>query len=199
MTVTQNSNSLRPLRRAVDRFAALLDRTKSEQELLDVGGGILAELVSRDDWLPEEWAIADPTHHQQHLLHCDSSARFCIVSFVWAGGQAIPIHDHTVWGLVGVLRGSEASQAFRLDNGMPVPDGPEVMLSPGDVVQVSPSIGDLHSVRNALSDQTSISIHVYGGNIGEIERSVFTTEGQRKRFVSGYSNRAVPNIWNLTL
>jgi predicted metal-dependent enzyme (double-stranded beta helix superfamily) len=35
-----------------------------------------------------------------------------VVSFVWAPGQGTPIHDHRVWGLVGVLRGAETSERF---------------------------------------------------------------------------------------
>jgi predicted metal-dependent enzyme (double-stranded beta helix superfamily) len=52
-------------------------------------------------------------------------------------------------------------------------------------------------VENNLSDQTSISIHVYGGNIGRIQRSVFDqVTGAEKSFISGYANTLVPNLWN---
>jgi len=48
-----------------------------------------------------------------------------------------------------------------------------------------------------LSDQTSISIHVYGGNIGRIQRAVFDPiTGVEKRFISGYANSVTPNLWN---
>lgn len=57
-------------------------------------------------------------------------------------------------------------------------------------------IGDIHRVRNAYDDRVSISIHLYGGNIGRIRRSVYSADtGQRKEFVSGYSNTMVPNLW----
>jgi len=39
-----------------------------------------------------------------------------------------------------------------------------------------------------LPDQLSISIHVYGGNIGKIERHSYREDGSRATFVSGYSN-----------
>ena len=52
-------------------------------------------------------------------------------------------------------------------------------------------------VENDLRDQTSISIHVYGGNIGRIERAVFDPiTGIEKLFISGYANTATPNLWN---
>jgi predicted metal-dependent enzyme (double-stranded beta helix superfamily) len=38
-------------------------------------------------------------------------------------------------------------------------------------------------------DRVSISVHVYGGNIGRISRHVFDPEtSTRKTFISGYSN-----------
>lgn len=49
-----------------------------------------------------------------------------------------------------------------------------------------------------LADRVSISIHVYGGNIGGVRRAVYTPEGLVKPFVSGYSNRHLPNIWDLS-
>jgi predicted metal-dependent enzyme (double-stranded beta helix superfamily) len=66
------------------------------------------------------------------------------------------------------------------------------------VAAVSPRIGDIHRVRNAFGDRTSISIHVYGGNIGAVSRSVYPCGGGRKNFVSGYSNDVLPNIWNVS-
>jgi predicted metal-dependent enzyme (double-stranded beta helix superfamily) len=43
-------------------------------------------------------------------------------------------------------------------------------------------------VTNALSDQPSVSIHVYGADIGAVERSSFSVTGEARRFVSGYSD-----------
>jgi predicted metal-dependent enzyme (double-stranded beta helix superfamily) len=46
-----------------------------------------------------------------------------------------------------------------------------------------------------LPDRPSISIHVYGADIGAVHRSVFTVDGIAKPFVSGYANNVLPNIW----
>ena len=65
------------------------------------------------------------------------------------------------------------------------------------VTAVSPRIGDIHQVENALADQPSISIHVYGANIGAVARHVFVLDsGEVKPFVSGYANRLMPNLWD---
>ncbi|MCL7653658.1 cysteine dioxygenase, partial [Klebsiella pneumoniae] len=39
-------------------------------------------------------------------------------------------------------------------------------------------------------------IHSYGGNSGAVNRPVYPPEGQQKPFISGYSNRHLPNIWD---
>src|SRR4051794_8765541 len=49
----------------------------------------------------------------------DPFERFSVVSFVWGPGQKTPIHDHSVWGLVGVMRGAERARAFRMRDRAP--------------------------------------------------------------------------------
>jgi predicted metal-dependent enzyme (double-stranded beta helix superfamily) len=191
--------ALSRLREFVQDFAALLERQPGEPDILTQGGALLARLVAQDDWLPEAFAQPDPQRYQQYLLHADSLGRFSVVSFVWGPGQATPIHDHTVWGLIGLLRGAEQSQPYaRTPDGRWAPDGAPVTLVPGQVEAVSPRIGDVHRVSNAQAGQTSISIHVYGANIGAVPRSVYLEDGTRKPFISGYSNRTLPNFWDLS-
>lgn len=186
-----------PLRTFVSAFSALLEQTGDEAQILEKGGALLADLVAEDSWLPELLAQPDPDRYQQFLLHADSGGRFSIVSFVWGPGQSTPIHDHTVWGLIGMLRGAEYSQGFRREeDGELVPDGEAILLKPGQVEAVSPAIGDIHRVYNAYPDQVSVSIHVYGANIGAVRRSVYREDGTIAEFISGYSNDWIPNIWN---
>jgi len=195
--MTAAPSSLAPLRDFVTAFARLLDSQPDEPRILDEGGALLARLVSRDDWLPAAYAIPHPEHYQQFLLHCDSAERFSVVSFVWGPGQRTPVHDHTVWGLIGMLRGDEASQPFALDSsGRPLPTGEATRLAPGHVEAVSPRIGDTHQVRNLHADRVSVSIHVYGANIGAVRRSVYADDGTRKPFISGYTNTELPNLWD---
>ncbi len=118
-----------------------------------------------------------------------------MVAFVWGPGQATPVHNHTVWGLIGMLRGAEIGQRFELVEGGLRP-GARERLDVGEVDAVSPRIGDVHQVSNALADQVSISIHVYGANIGAVRRATFDAEGRPKPFISGYANTSLPNLWD---
>jgi len=121
-----------------------------------------------------------------------------VVSFVWGPGQSTPVHDHTVWGLVGMMRGAERCRRYeRADDGSVRALGEETLLKPGEVEAVSPTVGDIHTVANGLSDKPSISIHVYGANIGAVRRHVFdSATGAVRDFVSGYSGATVPNLWD---
>lgn len=195
--------AIHKLRRFVGNIAELVDRQphgfQQESELIEDGLEALRELVSEDDWLPDAYAVPSPERYQQFLLHADARQRFCVVSFVWGPGQQTPVHDHTVWGLIGVLRGAEYAQPYvRSADGVLSPHGAETRLDQGMVEAVSPTIGDIHRVRNAFDDRVSISIHVYGGNIGAIRRSTYPADGPPRPFISGYSNDVLPNLWDLS-
>lgn len=182
------------LRDFVRDFTHLVDRHSEESMLLAEGAILLKRLIDQDGWLPGYCAQSNPQRYQQYLLHCDPLERFSLVSFVWDGGQATPVHNHTVWGLVGVLRGAEISTDYRIGEGGSLVAGEARRLTAGDVVPISPLSGDIHQVRNAFADRPSISIHVYGGNIGRVQRTIFR-DADRSEFVSGYSNATLPNIW----
>ena len=99
--------------------------------------------------------------------------------------------------MIGQLRGEEkGTPYYRQASGIFEP-GKACISPPGHVDTVSPDTHDIHVVENNLIDRTSISIHVYGGNIGRIHRSVFDpVTGSEKSFISGYANTLVPNLWN---
>lgn len=187
------------LRSFLSELAELVDRTPAGQDPSQQARQLLADLVAEDDWLPSEYAIPDPDRYQQYLLYADPRQRFSVVSFVWGPGQSTPIHDHRVWGLIGMLRGAEYSQGYVRDaNGSLQPDGAPIRLDPGHVESLSTSTNDIHQVHNAYTDQVSISIHVYGANIGAVSRAVYTPDGTEKQFISGYSNTSLPNLWDLS-
>jgi predicted metal-dependent enzyme (double-stranded beta helix superfamily) len=177
----------------VKAFTGLVDKSADDEaEMLKSGRVLLAQLINRDDWLPEEFTKPHPQFYQQYLLHCDPQERFTVVSFVWGPGQSTPVHNHKVWALIGMLRGGERGQRFALGApGEPMQRLGVDTLAPGDIDCVSPTIGDIHQVSNVHDDRVSISIHVYGGNIGRISRNVFDAQtGAPKEFISGYANTA---------
>jgi predicted metal-dependent enzyme (double-stranded beta helix superfamily) len=186
-------------RNFVQHFTALIDESVDDEELiLKNGKTLLSGLIDTDDWLPDQFATPNPERYQQYLLYCDPMERFSVVSFVWGPGQKTPVHDHTVWGMVGVMRGSEICEEFNFDpdSGSLLPAGSH-QIPQGGIDLVSPRIGDIHRVSNALTDKASVSIHVYGANIGAVSRHVYELpSGISSTFISGYSSSVVPNLWD---
>ncbi len=198
MTSPATTDRIAPLRHFVCEMTQLVSQSQAEDIVRPKAKALLQDLIKTDDWLPDFCAVPHPQYYQQYLLHADPLERFSVVSFVWGPGQATPIHDHMVWGLIGMLRGSEKGQRYvRNAAGQLEAVGHEETLLPGDVDEVSPSIGDIHIVKNAFDNQPSISIHVYGGNIGAVKRHVYDpVTGSIKNFVSGYSSSQIPNLWD---
>jgi predicted metal-dependent enzyme (double-stranded beta helix superfamily) len=192
--------NLARLRGFIRDFTLLVDAGAGEERIFGEGRALLAQLVAVDDWLPLEYAEPDPLRYRQYLLHCDPLERFSLVSFVWGPGQATPVHDHTVWGMVGVLRGAERCEEFaRADGAGALTAAGSHLLQAGAIDLVSPRVGDIHRVSNALADGVSVSIHVYGANIGLVSRHVYDPEtGAARDFVSGYANAHLPNPWSVT-
>lgn len=190
--------SIARLRDFVTAVTRLVDHQgNAEDAVLAPAHALLEGLVAHDDWLPEPFAAGDPTRYRQYLLYGDPCERFTLVSFVWGPGQRTPVHDHLMWGLVGMLRGSEQAVPYTYaPDGTALIAGEPSCLRPGMVQAVSPHLGDIHTVANALADRPSISIHLYGGNIGTVRRHGFDpATGTASDFVSGYSAAVVPNLW----
>jgi len=191
----ENTMSEGKLLTFVNELSLLLEKNPSEAIIFTEGKKILENLIAVDDWLPEEFTKPHPQFYQQYLLYADPLDRFSVVSFVWGPGQKTPLHNHTVWGMVGQLRGEETGTHYHRQADGTFKACEAYISRPGQVDTVSPDTHDIHLVENSLDDETSISIHVYGGNIGRIERSVFDpATGAEKSFVSGYANTLAPNL-----
>lgn len=175
----------------IQGFRSLVDEARGDEaRILREGAPLLRDLVRHDDWLAPQYAKAPDSGYSQYLLHLDPQHRFSVVSFVWSPGVLTPVHDHTVWGMVGVMRGAEFCHEYDWPQpGQPMKRKGSHRLEPGDIDTVSPTVGDVHAVENAFKDRPSISIHVYAGDIGRTERHVFdAASGAVRRFVSGYTS-----------
>ena len=186
--------NIRPLRDFIGEMTELADKGLSEPDMLMAARPLMIELLRTDSWLADPFSEAVEKSYRQYLLHCDPLQRFSLVSFAWGPGQQTPIHDHTVWGVLGVLRGEESSRRYVQGDGEMHPSGAIEMMGPGGIDMVSPTIGDIHKVWNA-SKTKAVSIHLYGGNIGAINRHTFSNDGTIKTFCSGYSSDVIPNAW----
>jgi predicted metal-dependent enzyme (double-stranded beta helix superfamily) len=190
-------NNVSPLRDFVRGMTALADAGADEAKFLREAPDLLRQLLLSDNWLPADYTAPTDTFRQL-LLHCDPLERFSVVCFVWGPGQKTPVHNHTVWGLVGVHQGGEISTEMLPDpNGGAMRPGRVDRAKRGDVVTLGSGSYDIHRVENAVDGKTSISIHVYGANIGAVKRAMFNADtSQPEYFISGYDNQSVPNLWD---
>jgi 3-mercaptopropionate dioxygenase len=186
---------IQPLRQFVTDMTEAVATVEDEARLVERARSLLKTLISTDDWLPADMAAPRADRYAQYLLHADPLDRFSVLSFVWCAGQRTPVHNHTVWGLVGVLRGAERCDEYTLHNGVPQASGDGHVMHPGDIDLVSPSVGDWHRVSHAHDGGVTVSIHVYGGNIGHVRRQRMDEKGALHDFVSGYDNAWLPNLW----
>ena len=93
---------LNRLKDVVQAMTRLSGQGLDEPTTLAEGQALVRGLVTHDNWLPEAIAQPHPEFYRQYLLHADPLGRFSIVSFVWGPGQCTPVHDHTVWGIIGM-------------------------------------------------------------------------------------------------
>ena len=185
------------LRRFIGDMTSLVGgawQDKDEAAIVEVGARLLGDLVKHDDWLPESMAKCPPHGYAQNLLWCDPFERFSVVSFVWApsardaGARSSDVGPGRHAARLGDVAGLRARRVDRRAG-----QGECATLAPGDVEVLRPSLGDIHQVTNALADCGSLSIHVYGGNIGAVRRYTFDpATGEPNLFVSGYTNKIVP-------
>ncbi|MBI4471181.1 MAG: cysteine dioxygenase family protein [Acidobacteria bacterium] len=151
----------------------------------------LQTLVRTPDWLDARYRRAIPEKaYAQYLLYRPRDYTFSVVSFVWNPGQGSPIHDHCTWGVIGQYAGIEEETRFRkLANGS-IEKAAVVSVNPGDVSHVYPPDRDIHQIMNRTTVPT-ISIHIYGGDIGSQPRHIYDLATRAVRpFISGYDSAA---------
>jgi predicted metal-dependent enzyme (double-stranded beta helix superfamily) len=125
-----------------------------------------------DDFLSAEAKAPSREHYARHLIHEDAKKRFVVVSLVWGPGQGTPIHDHSTWGVAGILTNELRIVNYdRLDDGSKpgfadLREASSITAPAGTVTYVLPPNDEIHLLENP-TDVVTISLHVYGREITE--------------------------------
>ncbi|MBR0653717.1 cysteine dioxygenase family protein [Plastoroseomonas arctica] len=160
---------------------------------------LLRRLVGQGGWLAPDFSAAGPAFRQV-LLYNDPLDRFSLVAFIWGSeARQTPVHDHGIWGVVGVLEGEEISTEMIPDpGGGPMRPGRQDRLQAGEVMLLGAPAYDIHKTANGQPGAPAITIHLYGGNIGSAERRVYDEATSAATVIrSGYDNPVLPNPWSL--
>ena len=130
-------------------------------------------LIADDRWLEPRYRRGSPDCYTRHLLHRDPQNRFVVLVLVWMPGQMTPIHDHSCWGVMGIVENTLDEVTFdRLDDGKR-PDFAELQqtrvtaVGEGTVAHLLPPYEEIHRIGNT-SDRPTISLHVYGRDLDEV-------------------------------
>lgn len=158
----------------------------------------LQELLTNEQLLPEDLQVPLPNKYAQYLLYRPENESFAVIAFVWGAGQVAPVHDHLVWGLVGVYRGSIVEKRYRReDHGesaeprYTIREVSEVTATQGDISFVYPPDYDIHGVANPF-DEVAITIHIYGTDIGKQPRHIHDVASGNARDVITKHDNAGP-------
>ena len=157
----------------LSRLIERLDAAVSATEVHAVTGQVrtaLCDLV-RDGSLvlPELLLRPHPDHYARRLLHRDPAVRYTAVVMAWGPGQRTPLHDHAgIWCVEAVVAGR--MQVTRYDRVEERGD----RLRFVEVEQVRAGVGssgalippyEYHVLANDLPGGTSVTVHVYGGEL----------------------------------
>ena len=182
--------------RFVSEVDELVRRRLSAAEMVQRITPGLEGLVAARGWLgASKSRPVSGKPYSQYLLHLSADGPWSVVSFVWPAGSSTPVHDHGCWGVVGVYQGEETETAFlqlagdRELGSLSLERAGTRIMRAGDVAGIVPP-DDIHQVSNR-GEETAISIHVYGADIGAQRRHAFDpASGEVKSFVSGYDRPA---------
>lgn len=153
-----------------------LQDAQSEKDIVNSLSPHFRSFIEIEGLVPDELKHPKSAEkYGQYLLYKPKDEAFSIVAFVWGPGQIAPIHDHLVWGLVGIYEGAVEETRYRkLDNddstgGFQLEVIDTIIAKKNDVSFVYPPNSDIHSVRNPFENQ-AVTIHIYGTDIGKQPR-----------------------------
>ncbi len=154
--------------RYIERVRAIATAPLSDVAKLRRVREAATELVAERVVIGAEFRHVPARGYGRNLLYRDAQTDFVVIAMIWPPHSGGRPHDHGTWGVVAVAEGEvEVTNYEREDGGSnPAfavlrPLG-SVRAAPGATATVLPPHEDFHSVRNALTDRTSVTIHTYG-------------------------------------
>jgi predicted metal-dependent enzyme (double-stranded beta helix superfamily) len=125
-------------------------------------------------------------------LYIAPDESWSLACVVWRIGQRTPVHSHETWGVAGIYSGVERELRYvkpaATEVGTALSPAGEHEWTRGQVTVCCTTDDDVHAVT-AVGDEPTIGIHVYGGNIGAINRRSYDpATGSVEWFVSGWDS-----------
>ncbi len=111
----------------------------------------------------------DPVTYARNAIHLGAADGISLFALVWQPGQWTPIHDHSTWGVVGVLEGVLEERNY-IPAGNKVDDSEKIELQPGGITLLAPGAvstfvpnpDHIHITGVPEDREPAISLHLYG-------------------------------------
>ncbi|MFC5588685.1 hypothetical protein ACFPRA_07295 [Sporosarcina soli] len=170
------------LKSFIEDLKVIIKDGESEEVITENVRSRIKRLLTDDGVIPAAYKIPNPDKYTLYPVYIAPDNSFCIASAVWDVGQSTPIHDHGTWGVIGIIQGNELEIHYDVDSKNELIAVQEREFQKGDTVVCCKSDRDLHKVQ-CVSSIPCVGIHVYGGNIGEMERHMYDPVTGNKRTV----------------
>ena len=149
---------------------------------------LVQRLVTSEDlsWLKEEYRrppvgkTGVAAGYGQYCLY-RRGRELSVIAFCWGPGKGTPVHDHLSWGVLGFIDGSEKETRYRrVDDGSrkdfaKLEEVGVFYTKRGQTSHLITPTRDIHKVENP-GDKPSVSIHVYGCDMGTQRRRKYDLE-----------------------
>lgn len=164
MTVDQICPSAAELIAALDEAVdcdCINNRCDKVKEILE------STFESAENILTESLLEPAPDCYARRLLHRDPKGRYSVVVMVWGVGQGTSLHDHAgEWCVECVYRGKIKVTSYDIEGSpdqVPVQFNEEmsILAGVGEAGALIPPF-EYHTISNALEDQPTVTVHVYG-------------------------------------
>lgn len=176
----------------INQIEDLVQKHPDENDLTPKVANVLTAALAKGFDIPDGAKKPDPYRYVMYPLYVAPDKSFSIASAVWNVGQGTPVHGHETWGVVGIYSGQEHELSFVKPTKPDVPlvSNGEHVWKAGDVTVCCTTDDDVHQVR-CEGDVPVIGIHIYGGDIGTIQRRSYEpTSGEVSWFVSTWGEIA---------
>ena len=144
--------------------------TKAPQEITEKIKVGLEEIISSHNiCLPSEALSPSKDCYARRLVHHDEKLGFVVVAMTWGPNQGTPIHDHDgIWCVEGVIKGQMEVTQYE------IVDSKNTLVKLKETGRIAAGVGgagalippyEHHKLTNMLTNEPSITLHIYGGDI----------------------------------
>jgi 3-mercaptopropionate dioxygenase len=179
-----------PMKRFIDEVRTIVREDGGEPVVTAKVADGLQSLLRERNVLDPRYTRPKSDNYVLYPVWVEPDGSFCVATAVWDVGQVTPVHDHGTWGVIGIYQGVEHEVRFKpevMSGEVRVRQAEERNIPERQVIVCCTSDHDIHRV-SCGSGIPCVGIHVYGADIGSIQRHAYNPEtGEVRTFVSPWT------------